>query len=160
MSFLLLLPVLVPVAIGLLLLINVYGFAMGMVCSVLTGTYWAALLAGAAIFALVFLLAAPIASVFNHEGSAELHAIAVSGLRLYFAGYLFAGMNIAAAALLSAAAQPERALVLSLLRSCVLLIPASLLLSAALSIRGVWLAFSATEAVVCMLSLRFMRRLR
>lgn len=119
-----------------------------------------ALLAGAAIFALVFLLAAPIASIFNHEGSAELHAIAVSGLRLYFSGYLFAGMNIIAAALLSAAAQPERALVLSLLRSCVLLIPASLLLSAALSIRGVWLAFSATEAVVCMLSLRFMRRLR
>lgn len=119
-----------------------------------------ALLAGAAIFALVFLLAAPIASIFNHEGSVELHAIAVSGLRLYFSGYLFAGMNIIAAALLSAAAQPERALVLSLLRSCVLLIPASLLLSAALSIRGVWLAFAATEAAVCILSLRFMRRLR
>jgi len=119
-----------------------------------------ALLAGAAIFAFVFLLAAPIASIFNHEGSVELHAIAVSGLRLYFSGYLFAGMNIIAAALLSAAAQPERALVLSLLRSCVLLIPASLLLSAALSIRGVWLAFSATEAVVCILSLRFMCRLR
>lgn len=31
---------------GMLLLINLYGFAMGMLCSVLTGTYWAALLAG------------------------------------------------------------------------------------------------------------------
>lgn len=31
---------------GMLLLINVYGFAMGMLCSVLTGTWWAALLAG------------------------------------------------------------------------------------------------------------------
>ena len=34
---------------GALLLINLYGFAMGMLCSVLTGTYWAALLAGAVL---------------------------------------------------------------------------------------------------------------
>ena len=34
---------------GLLLLINLYGFAMGMLSSVLTGTYWAALLAGAVL---------------------------------------------------------------------------------------------------------------
>lgn len=34
---------------GLLLLINLYGFAMGMLASVLTGTYWAALLAGAVL---------------------------------------------------------------------------------------------------------------
>ncbi|MBQ8537504.1 MAG: hypothetical protein IJ461_08910, partial [Clostridia bacterium] len=34
---------------GVLLAINFYGFAMGMVASVLTGTYWAALLAGAVL---------------------------------------------------------------------------------------------------------------
>lgn len=34
---------------GVLLLIQVYGFAMGMLSSVLTGTYWAALLAGAVL---------------------------------------------------------------------------------------------------------------
>ena len=34
---------------GLLLLINLYGFAMGMLSSVLTGTYWAAVLAGAVL---------------------------------------------------------------------------------------------------------------
>lgn len=34
---------------GLLLLINLYGFAMGMLASALTGTYWAALLAGAVL---------------------------------------------------------------------------------------------------------------
>ncbi|MGN0773722.1 MAG: hypothetical protein ACI4MP_08015 [Candidatus Ventricola sp.] len=35
--------------LGMLLLINFYGFAMGMLCSVLTGTWWAALLAGAVL---------------------------------------------------------------------------------------------------------------
>lgn len=34
---------------GILLVINFYGFAMGVLASVLTGTYWAALIAGAAL---------------------------------------------------------------------------------------------------------------
>ncbi|MGN0992101.1 MAG: hypothetical protein ACI4O4_11655 [Candidatus Ventricola sp.] len=34
---------------GRLLLINFYGFAVGMLCSVLTGTWWAAILAGAVL---------------------------------------------------------------------------------------------------------------
>ena len=43
---------------GVLLLINLYGFAMGMLCSVLTGTYWAALLAGGVLIVGVEALAA------------------------------------------------------------------------------------------------------
>lgn len=105
------------------------------------------------IFALVFLFAQPLAGAFNHEGDARLLAIAVSGLRIYFAGYLFAGVNIAAAALLSAVGRPQRALVISLLRSCVLLVPAALLLSRLLSVPGVWLSFVVTEAACCVLSL-------
>lgn len=105
------------------------------------------------IFALAFLFARPIAGAFNHEGDAQLLAIAVFGLRIYFAGYLFAGMNIAAAALLSAVGRPQRALLISLLRSCVLLVPAALLLSRLLSVPGVWLSFVVTEAACCVLSL-------
>lgn len=105
------------------------------------------------IFALVFLLAGPIAGAFNHEGDAQLLEIAVSGLRLYFAGYLFAGVNIAASALLSAVGRPRRALLISLLRSCVLLVPAALLLSRLLAVPGVWLSFVTTEAACCVLSL-------
>jgi len=105
------------------------------------------------LFAGVYLLAPQIASAFNHENSDALLAIAIPGLRLYFAGYLFAGVNIAAAAFLSAASLPGRALVISLLRSCLLLIPASLLLSTLLGADGVWLSFVVTEASVCVLSL-------
>lgn len=110
-----------------------------------------------AIFALVFLLAGPIAGAFNHEGDTQLLSIAVSGLRIYFAGYLFAGINIAAAALLSAVGRPHRALLISLLRSCVLLVPAALLLSRLLTVPGVWLSFVVTEAVCCVLSLLSIR---
>ncbi|MGN0776665.1 MAG: MATE family efflux transporter [Candidatus Ventricola sp.] len=109
------------------------------------------------IFALVFLFAQPLAGAFNHEGDAQLLHIAVSGLRVYFTGYLFAGVNIAAAALLSAVGCPRRALLISLLRSCVLLVPAALLLSHLLGVTGVWLSFVATEAVCCVLSLASVR---
>jgi len=110
-----------------------------------------------AVFLLVFLFAQPIAAAFNHEGSALLAQLAVPGLRIYFAGYLFAGMSIAASAFLSAVAMPAHALLVSLLRSCLLLIPAALLLSRFFGVTGVWASFVLTEAVCCALSLVFLR---
>lgn len=115
-------------------------------------------LLSALVFACAFLFAGPIAAAFNHENNAQLLDVAVFGLRLYFAGYLFAGFNIAASAYLSAVSRPERALLVSLLRSCLLLIPAALLLSRHLGVTGVWLSFVLTEAVCCVLSLIFMRK--
>ena len=111
-----------------------------------------------AIFAGVFLLAQPIAGAFNHEHNAQLHAMAETGLRIYFAGYLFAGANIAASAFLSAVNQPKQALLISLLRSCVLLIPAAIVLSMLLGTTGVWLAFTMTEAACCILALVYLKK--
>lgn len=110
------------------------------------------------IFALVFLGAQPIASAFNHEQNAQLQAMAESGLRLYFSGYLFAGVNIAACAFLSAVNLPRQALTISLLRSCALLIPAAIALSHGLGVTGVWLAFTITEAACCVLALVSIRK--
>lgn len=109
------------------------------------------------IFAGVFFFASPIASAFNHEGSEALLSVAVPGLRFYFIGYLFAGINIAAAAFLSAVSVPVRALIISLLRSCALLIPAALLMSRLFGVNGVWFSFVATETAVCVLSLVSLR---
>lgn len=110
------------------------------------------------IFSLVFLFAEPIAQAFNHEQDAQMAQIAVYGLRVYFAGYLFAGVNIAATALLSAVSRPGSALIVSLLRSCAMLIPMALMLSLLLGVNGVWLSFVVTEAVCCALSLVFIKR--
>lgn len=110
------------------------------------------------IFGIVFLFAGPIAQAFNHENDPHLAQIAVSGLRMYFAGYLFAGVNIAVSALLSAISRPGSALIISLMRSCALLIPSALLLSLLLHTNGVWLSFVVTEAVCCVLSLVFVRK--
>lgn len=117
----------------------------------------AVILLSVLIFALVFLFAQPIASAFNHEQNMQLQTMAEAGLRIYFSGYLFAGMNIAACAFLSAVSRPRQALLISLLRSCMLLIPAAILLSLLLDATGVWLSFLITEAVCCVISLVFLK---
>ncbi|MBQ4264126.1 MAG: polysaccharide biosynthesis C-terminal domain-containing protein [Clostridia bacterium] len=115
------------------------------------------LLLSVLIFLLVFRFSQPITGAFNHEHNAQLQEIAAQGLRIYFAGYLFAGVNIAGTALLSAVGRTRQALFVSLLRSCVLLIPAAIAFSHTFGIIGVWLAFVATEAICCLLSFSFMK---
>lgn len=43
---------------------------------------------------IVFLATGPLISIFNSEQSAELARYADDGIRLYFLGYLVAGINI------------------------------------------------------------------
>lgn len=113
----------------------------------------------AVLFAAVFVFAQPIAAAFDHEDIAQLRALAVSGLRLYFCGYFFAGVNIAAAAYLSAVGRPGRALLISLLRSCVLLVPAAILLGTLFGADGVFLSFAAAELAVFLISAASLLRL-
>jgi len=116
-----------------------------------------ALIIGVLIFAVVYTWASTIAGIFNHDGNPQLQAMAQTGLRLYFSGYLFAGFSIVASAYLSAVSLPIRALIISLLRSCILLIPVVWIMSRLLLISGVWLSFPVTEAIVCILALFFFR---
>lgn len=113
---------------------------------------------GALLCAGICFLASPIAAAFNHENNAALASIAVHGLRIYFIGYLFAGVNIPAASFLSAACHAIQALGVSLLRSCLLLIPMIFLLGSRFGLSGVWAAFPVTEAAVTILALRFLSR--
>ena len=46
----------------------------------------------------VFLGAEPLTAVFNSEHDPQLAAYAESGLRIYFTGFLFAGVNMVTAA--------------------------------------------------------------
>ena len=50
----------------------------------------------------VFLGAEPLTAVFNSEHDPQLAAYAESGLRIYFTGFLFAGVNMVTAAFFSA----------------------------------------------------------
>lgn len=49
----------------------------------------------------IYLYAPAITAIFNGEGNQVLASYAENGLRLYFIGFLFAGMNIVGTAILS-----------------------------------------------------------
>lgn len=61
---------------GMMLLINLYGFAIGLLASVLTGTYWAALLAGAVLI----VGAEGLAYLWNYLAGRYLHTMIPGGV--------------------------------------------------------------------------------
>lgn len=121
-------------------------------------TVTTALVISALMYVLVFAFASPITAVFNSEHDPALAACAVPGLRIYFAGFLAACINIIAAAYFSAAGQASRGFIISLVRSIISIPPVLFALSALLGVTGVWLTFPAVEALACVLSLLFILR--
>lgn len=121
-------------------------------------TVTTALVISALMYVLVFVFASPITTVFNSEHDPALAACAVPGLRIYFAGFLAACINIIAAAYFSAAGQASRGFIISLVRSIIAIPPVLFALSALLGVTGVWLTFPAVEALACVLSLLFILR--
>lgn len=110
------------------------------------------------IFASVYFGAELITAVFNSERDAELGRLAVNGLRLYFLGYIFAGINIVSAAFFSAVDMAKSASVISILRSAVLMIPVVIIFSIIFGIKGIWLSFTVTELITCLVSILFVMK--
>ena len=93
-------------------------------------------------------------AVFNSEGSRDLAMIAERGIRLYFAGFLFAGLNIVSAAFLSAVMETGKAFGVSAIRGCAAIIPLAVLLPMVFGMDGVWMAFVLAEMAACGVSAR------
>lgn len=92
-------------------------------------------------------------SVFNSEKSVELAQYAYTGMRLYFTGFLFAGVNIVGAGFLSAAGRAKEAFVTSIMRGFAGIVVCSLVLSALFGLNGVWSSFPASELLTLLLML-------
>lgn len=99
------------------------------------------------ITCLIFAFTDPIISIFNGEGSAELAILAHEGLRIYFMGYIFAGINIVATGYLSATSRVKEAFYISMLRGFVAILACACFMSYVFGITGVWASFVAAEAV-------------
>ena len=103
---------------------------------------------------MLFVFAEPIVQVFSGQDQ-YLKEISVIGVKIYFIGTFFNGINVFLASFLSATSKYGQGMAISILRSSVVLIPAVILLSVAFGINGVWMSFVATELIVCVLSLIF-----
>ncbi len=110
------------------------------------------------IIVVVWLFADPLAAAFNRDNDPHLTALAADGMRIYFLGYLFAGVNIVAAAFFSAVEQPARGLAVSIVRGFVAILAFVFVLAALFGMTGVWATFPAAEAATACLTAYFLVR--
>jgi len=94
-----------------------------------------------------------IIKIFNSQGNFEVANLAKRGIEIYFIGFLFASINIIMTMYLSAIEYPKMALMIAVLRGCVILVPLVFLLSSFWKMTGVWLAFVLTELIVTIIIL-------
>lgn len=100
----------------------------------------------------MFTQAESIVQIFNDQNNAQIASLATTGLRIYFIGLIFAGLNIVIASFLSAMESPRNAFIVSIGRGIVVIIPAVIILTNLLQMTGVWLSFVVTEMLVCIVA--------
>lgn len=98
------------------------------------------------LYALMAAGAGPIVAAFNREGNPVLQAVAEKGMRLYFLGSTFAGVNIFRCVIFTCLDRVRPAQVIAVLRGLAVLAPSALLFSRLWGMTGLWLAFPVTEA--------------
>lgn len=100
------------------------------------------------IYLLTFFGAEWIAEIFNSEGIPHITEMAVVGLRIYFIGFAFAGVNIIYTSYFGATAEPRASVFFSVIRGGIILIPLVLLFSQLWQMPGIWLSFVVAEASI------------
>ena len=107
-----------------------------------------ALIFSAAVYIVSFIFAKPISSIFNSENNPLLTEIASEGMRIYFTGFFFAGINVITAVYFSSVEKAVPSFVISVMRGLAVIIPTAFIMSAICGMTGVWLTFPVTELIV------------
>ena len=100
------------------------------------------------IYFSMFFNADSIISIFNSDQNLEVSQIAEIGIKVYFLGFFFTGINIIMAIYLSVTERAKYAFIISIARGCIIIVPLVLVLSSIWEMNGVWLAFVLTEFIV------------
>ena len=109
--------------------------------------YVTAFVLAAIMYSVLFIFASQFVSVFNSEGSEMLRLYATDGMKLYFIGIFFAGINIVGGGAFSATEDAVKAAVVSVARGFVLIVGAVFVMSAVFGMTGVWLAYAVAEGM-------------
>lgn len=101
----------------------------------------------------VILFAEFFVDIFNTEKSTELSKYAVTGIRLYFLGFLVATVNVIKAGFLSAIGKARESSIIAISRGVAAIVVFAFLLSRLFGITGVWLSFLASEIFTLILTI-------
>ena len=94
---------------------------------------------------LVWIFAPVITDLFNSEKSSQLAAYAIPGIRIYFAGFFAASVNIIFAGFLSACDYAKESSIVAVSRGIAAIVFFAIVLPKFFGITGVWCAFLASE---------------
>lgn len=100
----------------------------------------------------------PLVELFNQQADLQLAAMAEQGLRLYFPGFLCAGVNIAAASFFSATERSGASFAVASVRGFFGILLFAVVLSRLFGMRGIWLSFGAAEAVTLCVAAGLMKK--
>lgn len=112
------------------------------------------------IYGLIFLFTDEIIQFFNSENSKELAEYAFVGVRVYFIGIFFSGLNIVGSSYFSATEQAREAFIVSILRGFVLILICAFVFSFLFQMLGVWLAYVVAEGLTCLIMLILLEKRR
>lgn len=99
-----------------------------------------------------------VVDIFNSAKDPVLQEVAITGLREYFSGLVFVGVNIQVCMLLVSVDMPQPSRMIALTRGIFLILPTVLLFSRLWGIEGVWFSTPFTEGVVCSLACLYVRQ--
>ena len=111
-----------------------------------------ALIMAAAIILGIMAGAEGIVAIFNGGQDAQLASYAVPGIKLYFIGFLFAGINIVGTGFLSATEKAGWAFAASILRGFIAISVCAVVMSICFGMVGVWLAFPVAELLTALVT--------
>jgi putative MATE family efflux protein len=100
------------------------------------------------IYTFTMVFSESIIQIFNSENNSHVAQMADVGLKFYFLGFFFAGINIVTTMILSATENIREALLISLSRGLIIIVPVVLMTSYFWNMTGVWFAFVLTELIV------------
>lgn len=110
-------------------------------------------------FILSIILAKPVVALFAQPGN-NVFQLAIQGMRLFAACFLFMGVNIFASGLFTALSNGKVSAILSFLRTFVFIIAAILILPNLLGVNGIWLSIPIAELLALLVSLAYMIKLK
>lgn len=100
------------------------------------------------IYVGTFAYADTLISLFNNENDLAIVQLADKGIKIYFLGFFFVGINIFTAMFLSATEKARAAFIISILRGLVVIVPLAIVFSNMWQMTGIWSAFVLSELIV------------
>lgn len=99
------------------------------------------------LYIILYIFATQFSDIFNKTSDPELNAMGALGIRCYFVGYFFAGLNIVIAASMNAQEAAIKSLLITVSRGLLLLVPAIAILAQFGNIVYLWFALPVSEFI-------------